>query len=227
MHQSIPMETYELFDLLDAAGDATFAVDRDGCICYWSANAEELLGFSKVQVVSKNCSEILAVTDDAGCNVCLDCQILKLGRKQRPAGACDLQCVTASGDRRWLSISTIVAHVKQGPTPMVINLMRDIEERKRVEFVTREIMVRVGDLTGHQADQRLGRRPDQQPPVALSPRELSILEQLSLGQNTQQIATEFYISATTVRNHVQHILTKTRCHSRLEAVVVGARQGLI
>jgi len=228
MHQPIPMEARDLFDMLDTAGDASFAVDRNGCVCYWSANAEELLGFSKAEVLSKNCAEILAGTDDAGCDVCdRNCRILELARKHGKVRACELHCATSSGERKWLSISTIVAHLKQGPSPLVVHLMRDIGERKRIESVTREIMIRVGDLTGRQADQLLGQSPDQQPPVALSPRELSILEQLSLGRNTQQIATDLFISTATVRNHVQRILAKMRCHSRLEAVVVAARQRLI
>jgi DNA-binding NarL/FixJ family response regulator len=41
------------------------------------------------------------------------------------------------------------------------------------------------------------------------------------------MAAELHISTATVRNHIQHILGKLQCHSRLEALVRAIREGLI
>jgi DNA-binding NarL/FixJ family response regulator len=105
--------------------------------------------------------------------------------------------------------------------------MRDISERKRSEDLTREIMVRVGELTGRQADQILSHGRSERPGVELTARELAILRSLSLGKSTSEMATELHISTATVRNHIQHILGKLHCHSRLEALVRAIREGLI
>ena len=53
------MEESELYNLLETAGDAAFVVDQQGQILYWSRKAEDLLGFRKEQVVTKNCADVL------------------------------------------------------------------------------------------------------------------------------------------------------------------------
>jgi len=53
----------------------------------------------------------------------------------------------------------------------------------------------------------------------LTPREKEILELLASGWSTSAIASRLYISQATVRNHVQHILTKLGVHGRLEAIL--------
>ena len=222
------MEPRELYALFEQAGDAAFAVEPHGRICYWSHNAERLLGFSQNQVLSKNCADVLEGHDSAGCTTCsLDCHVLALARKNETISAYDLHAVTGSGERKWINISVIVARVNSGPSPLTVHLMRDIEERKNIENIAREIMVRVGELTGRQADDALRRGSTQHAPVKLTARELTILHLLSLGRNTPDISTKLGISSATVRNHVQRILKKLRCHTRLEAVMRAAREGLI
>jgi len=61
----------------------------------------------------------------------------------------------------------------------------------------------------------------------LTDRELEILGLLAAGSSTAEIATELSISPTTVRNHVQRILTKLHVHSRLAAVAFAYSEGLI
>jgi DNA-binding NarL/FixJ family response regulator len=47
------------------------------------------------------------------------------------------------------------------------------------------------------------------------------------GNTVAEIGAALSISATTVRNHTQHILNKLHVHSRLEAVTLGRKLGLI
>jgi DNA-binding NarL/FixJ family response regulator len=61
----------------------------------------------------------------------------------------------------------------------------------------------------------------------LTPRELDVLRCLAKGEATDAIAALLYVSVSTVRNHVQNILTKLGAHSKLAAVAVAARHGLI
>lgn len=76
---------------------------------------------------------------------------------------------------------------------------------------------------------RLSPRPDHddQALVPLSARELEVLEMVADGQPNATIAESLVISVSTVRNHVQNILRKLDAHSRLEAVAIAVRQGLI
>jgi DNA-binding NarL/FixJ family response regulator len=54
----------------------------------------------------------------------------------------------------------------------------------------------------------------------LSPREREVLSLLAADVSLYEIAERLSISHTTVRNHVQHILSKLAVHSTLEAVAV-------
>lgn len=222
------MRPRELFALLDAAGDAAFAVGPEGSICYWSANAEKLLGFSRTEAFEKNCAAIIDGYDDVGCRICsADCRVIEMARKQGAVEAYDLHAATASGARKWVNVSVIVANVVGGPSPLVVHLMRNIEARKKAEKLTREIMVRVAGLTGSEADNALRRTPLSNPSRHLTSQESNVLGALARGKNTSDIAAEFHISSATVRNHVQHVLKKLQCHTRLEAVIRAAREGLI
>ncbi len=61
----------------------------------------------------------------------------------------------------------------------------------------------------------------------LRPRELEVLALVATGLANIAIAEQLHISLNTVRNHVQSILNKLDAHSRLEAVAIGVRQGII
>lgn len=66
-------------------------------------------------------------------------------------------------------------------------------------------------------------RPDDE----LSRRELEVLQLLAEGRTTAEVADELALSVNTVRNHVTRILAKLEVRSRLEAVNVALRRGLI
>lgn len=61
----------------------------------------------------------------------------------------------------------------------------------------------------------------------LSTRELQVLLLLAEGRSTDEIVSELYVSVHTVRNHIRSILQKLHARSRLEAVAVAMRMGLV
>lgn len=61
----------------------------------------------------------------------------------------------------------------------------------------------------------------------LTLREVEILRLLSRGRDTQSIADELTISSNTVRTHLQNIFGKLGAHSKLEAVSMANRRGLL
>lgn len=61
----------------------------------------------------------------------------------------------------------------------------------------------------------------------LSRREMEVLRLLSEGQSNQSIADALVLSPNTVRNHIQRVLEKLGAHSKLEAVAIAARTGLL
>lgn len=73
---------------------------------------------------------------------------------------------------------------------------------------------------------RVDRSP--QPPGSdLTTRERDLLEEMARGLTNRAIAEELHLSVNTVRNYTQSILSKFGAHSKLEAVSLAVRYGLI
>lgn len=64
-------------------------------------------------------------------------------------------------------------------------------------------------------------------PALLSERELQIVDGLVRGLTNQGIADELFLSVNTVRNHIQRICRRLGASTRLEVVVIAAREGII
>ncbi|MDI1289899.1 MAG: response regulator transcription factor [bacterium] len=61
----------------------------------------------------------------------------------------------------------------------------------------------------------------------LTPREREVLALLGQGKSTATISSELFLSSSTVRNHVQSVLTKLGAHSKLQAVTIALREGIV
>lgn len=67
--------------------------------------------------------------------------------------------------------------------------------------------------------------PAERPP--LSAREIEVLGLIATGRHLDDIADQLCVSPLTLRTHTQRILHKLGVHSRLEAVALALREGLI
>jgi DNA-binding NarL/FixJ family response regulator len=65
------------------------------------------------------------------------------------------------------------------------------------------------------------------PQPILTPREREVLFRIAVGQSTVQMACEMDIEVSTIRSYVKNVLTKLDVHSRLQAVAVATREGLL
>ena len=63
--------------------------------------------------------------------------------------------------------------------------------------------------------------------TVLTPRQAEVLQLIAAGASTAQIQETLHLSRETVRNHIRHLLRALGAHSRLEAVAVARRSGLI
>jgi DNA-binding NarL/FixJ family response regulator len=92
----------------------------------------------------------------------------------------------------------LVRHPSGEPS-YFIAVIQDVDERKRAELVLR----------------------------SLTPREIEVLKLLARGLTNPQIARELYISARTVKFHVQHVIEKLGVSDRTEAAYRAAELGLL
>jgi DNA-binding NarL/FixJ family response regulator len=65
------------------------------------------------------------------------------------------------------------------------------------------------------------------PSVDLTPREQDVLELLAEGKSNAAIAESLFVSVHTVRNHVANLSSKLGAHSKLEALSIAVRRGLL
>jgi len=69
--------------------------------------------------------------------------------------------------------------------------------------------------------------PDPEAIGDLSQREVEVLQLIAQGLSNQEIATELFVEATTVKTHVSHILTKLGVRDRVQAVVEAYESGIV
>lgn len=69
--------------------------------------------------------------------------------------------------------------------------------------------------------------PETEPRPTLSARELEVLSLIATGRDIGDIAEQLCVSPLTLRTHIQRVLHKLGVHSRLEAVSLALREGLI
>lgn len=60
----------------------------------------------------------------------------------------------------------------------------------------------------------------------LTKRELELLEQLATGDTYQEIADKLFISAKTVRKHIENIYGKLQAHNKVEALQIAKKHRL-
>lgn len=77
------------------------------------------------------------------------------------------------------------------------------------------------ESSGASAKTRDGEAP------ALTPRQFEVLRLLSEGRETHEIAGSLGIAEETARNHIRALLRAIGAHSRLEAVAIGLRLGIL
>ena len=64
-------------------------------------------------------------------------------------------------------------------------------------------------------------------PQALSDRELTVLQELSHGRTTREVAERIHVSEETVKTYLKQIFRKLGVHDRTEAVAEAFRRGLV
>ena len=178
-------------------------VDARDRVRVWGPMAQRLFGYPASEAVGRYLQEILEGRDVFGNRLCREgCWLRDTFRSGEPLQRFEIDVRHARGRR--------------------IRVVVDAEADRPAEGWTYHF----------QPDRRRpatppGETDEAGPAPALTQRELDVLRLLARGAETAEIARELGISATTVRNHVQHILEKMGAHTRLQAVSLARRHHLV
>lgn len=203
--------------------DAVFSVDAGQRIVAWNASAERLLGYRSDEVVGQRCHEVIACGERPAALCRSHCaRVDKPSR--RPVAAVDVTIRTREGNPRRLAMNTVVAHTPSGD-PRIVHILRS-PVAGSVSSPAPQV--------GHERAE-LG-EPDRSPQSSyetflpephLTHREREALRLLALGLSTAEIADSLGVSRITARNHITKVMDKLQVRTRLQAVVVASRRGLL
>lgn len=182
------------------SAEALFAVDGNQRIVAWNGEATRMFGYAPEVAVGEECFRLVGAEDQRGRAFCrAGCPVVRAARHGEVLPTLSLSAPTSEGQKVAVNVSTIVL-VLGSKAGMIIHLCR-------------------------QAGAETGSRPPGGT-IELTNRERQVLRALCRGCSTEAMAVEMNVSATTVRNHIQHLLAKLATHSRAEAVAIAYREGL-
>ena len=196
-----------LADLLFQLADGAFAVDAQRRVIFWNPACEDLLGVPAREALGRPCEEVVRACDSSGKRFCGPaCRVAQLVRGGAAPKAEPLWFAHDEGMRRrlWLSVFLMPSQW-QGLWTVVHLLQSEVPAAKP-----------------------LGRSESSLPQApSLTAREREILCLLARGLHTGAISLRLCISAVTVRNHIQHLISKLGLHSQIEAVAYAYRNNLV
>jgi two-component system, NarL family, response regulator len=99
---------------------------------------------------------------------------------------------------------------KNAPVDEIVRAIKTVNEGKK--YIPPEV--------GEKLSERLNR-------PQLSNRELDVLKLVAQGKTNQQIATELYISESTVKYHINSVLSKLGVSDRTQATLIAIKRGIV
>jgi PAS domain S-box-containing protein len=214
--------------MLAGAHDGAYAVDMNQSIIFWNHAAEGILGFTAQEALGKRCCHVFkGVSEDDKLVCAARCEAILWAKEGRVAPAQNIRVLTQSGEPKWLSVVHFLLPAPRLENSTLVHVFHEVTE----EIEAKRLMRRLGQILsvspaipvmpGFSVRQR------RDGVAHLTSKEVEILRLLSRGASTKEIAQELVVSISTVRNHIQNILSKLEAHSRLEAVAIASRYGVL
>lgn len=223
-----PPEHVLTLDVLKLS-DAAFTVDMNHRILAWNSAAEETLGHTADEVVGAYCFDVMRTCVVGGQQVCrMECAAVANARRERPTRPFEVRVKGRQGEQRWLHVTTITAR-SAGGQKRVVHWFRDVTRYHQLDETVARVMSQPGVPPAREeqcADE--GSRPSPPPDaIHLTPREREVLRLLVRGLATGAIAEALGVSPITARNHVTNLMEKLGASTRLQAVAIASRRGLL
>jgi DNA-binding CsgD family transcriptional regulator len=198
------MQALDALELVERTANPAFATDGRRRIVAWNRPAERVLGYRGSWVLGRRCYGVVRGSDVFGNRFCdRTCPLLNMARRREAAHPFELLVPRPNGEPASVAV---VASFFSGPARSAIciaHLLHPLDHPIETAYSPPDSATR------------------------LTPRQAEILNLLAQGRTTQEIAELLAIRVSTARNHIQTLLQKLHAHSKLEAVAVSRRQGLL
>jgi len=140
--------------------------------------------------------------------------------------ACCIKVRNVYGDYVWYLIDTVVIEADSNGSPLrTLITCTNINQFKKDDLIYYNIQCKNAVdvyevvLEGTDTDQKLTH--------ALTPRELQIINLISVGHTNQEIADKIFVSVNTVKTHRKNILKKTKCKGTADLTNFAFSRGLV
>jgi len=217
-----------IFAFLATAHFGAYAMSMDQRIVFWNRAAERILGFPAEEVLGQHCYEV--VTGQPATNVtaaCAEgCPSLQSLQSGAVPSSVRMEMLSAAGESKSMTVTPMVVGGADD-TALLVHLFDDgvaAAPRDRAAIEDED----EGWMTGAEAlAERRARGSHARGSDSLTAREMEVLRLVALGHTTIAIATDLDISEHTVRNHVRNFRRKLNAPTKLEAVLIAFRRGLL
>ncbi len=210
-------------DVVKASDEPAFSVDQDCRIGGWNTAMARLFGLQEKEVVGKRCHGVISSCDPFGNRFCGEnCPVMRMARRGEPIHRFRLKLPTALCQLVDVWVSVIALPRADRPRFDLVHLISPVTVAAVEPKSTSGSHYGTEILNG-----RLPASRNRLTRSRLTRRESEVLQLLAAGHGTSGIADLLFISPHTVRNHIRAILGKLKAHSRLEAVSLAQRRGLI
>jgi DNA-binding CsgD family transcriptional regulator len=203
--------------IVNSTGDPAFAVDRHGIVRAWNNAAENVFGYSATAVEGRPCWEVLCGCDASHNDYCgKSCPLRRMAFSAKSVNSMRIFFRLASNETKPFLMSTLMLYNGPGEQLMAHICRPDIKlsEATSSGSGSNEAGLPLRLSNNHQRG-------------GLTQRQLEVLSLLAAGKSTHEIASLMCVSGHTVRNHISQILFKLHVHSRVEAVALGRKLGVI
>jgi DNA-binding CsgD family transcriptional regulator len=194
-------------------GMAVWVTGPGGRIVYVNERAERLLGVAARDATGRACHVVVGARTATGAAFCgARCPFVVAADADGEIEPADVRIGGRAGrDEHWLQVTAIPVDGPDRTGRWIVHAARVADRERRLERHVARVAARSEEI--RESDGPRARRP-------LSPREREVLDLLARDVELGRVAAQLGITYVTVRNHVQHVLTKLGAHSVEEAVAI-------
>ncbi|MDP6049535.1 MAG: LuxR C-terminal-related transcriptional regulator [SAR202 cluster bacterium] len=195
--------------------DGVFSVSTDRKITYWGGRAEQLTGYSSREAVGRGCYERLCLVE---CNIgaCERlCAPVENSIRKRPTRSFDVMWKRKNKSIGRFNV-TILFSKGGGKDAETVHIFRDVSETRALDYTS-----------GNDYSDGVNNRNPLLMKSHLTRREDQALKLLASGLQTKEIASLMGLQTVTARNYIISLKDKLGAGSRVEAVVIAIKSGLI